>query len=190
MEDIKEKTADEMFDNIGYFANTIKDYAITYYSNSEKIVFYTEVKTVAKYRRDSEELVPITVQELQAINKKCKELRMDEIKKNKVYFAQGDEDYGGIYIAAKTSKEAKSIALGKWVAETVYNPFIELRVTRCWSVKETEYEGELDISQINELGLAWWSCDNCDKEDFEIIDGETYRCKNCSEEFKIPYVNG
>ena len=114
---------------------------------------------------------------------------MDEIKKNKVYFAQGDEDYGGIYVAAKTSKEAKSIALGKWVAETVDNPFIEIRVTRCWSVKETEYEGELDISQINELGLAWWSCDNCDKEDFEIIDDETYKCKNCNEEFKIPYVN-
>ena len=28
-------------------------------------------------------------------------------KKNKVYFAQGDEDYGGAFIAAKTSKEAR-----------------------------------------------------------------------------------
>lgn len=111
------------------------------------------------------------------------------MKKNKVYFAVGDEDYGGIYIGSKNSKEAKKIALRSWVAENVDNPFIELRVTRCWSVKETEYEGELDISQINELGLAWWSCPNCDKEDFKIIDSETYKCKNCNEEFKIPYMN-
>ena len=110
------------------------------------------------------------------------------MNKNKVYFARGDEDYGGIYIGAKTSKEAKQFALGTWVAETVYNPFIEIRVTRCWSVKETEYEGELDVTQINELGLAWWSCPNCDKEDFEIVDSKTYRCKNCEKEFDIPYV--
>lgn len=115
--------------------------------------------------------------------------KADEIRKNKVYFAQGDEDYGGIYIAAKNSKEAKSIALGTWVAETLYNPFIDLRVIRCWSVKEAEYEGELDILQINELGLAWWSCPNCDKEDFEIINNKTYRCKTCNKEFEIPYIN-
>lgn len=113
----------------------------------------------------------------------------EEIKrKNKVYFAVGDEDYGGIYIAAKNSKEAKRIALGTWVSETVYNPFIDLRVTRCWSVKETDYEGELDISQINELGLAWWSCPNCDKENFEIIDSKTYKCNTCNQSFEIPYI--
>lgn len=110
-------------------------------------------------------------------------------KKNKVYEATGDEDYGCIYIAAKNGKEAKSLALGTWVAETVDNPFIEVRVIRCWSVKETEYEGELDISQINELGLTWWGCPNCDKEEFEIINDKTYRCKNCNKEFEIPYVN-
>ena len=111
------------------------------------------------------------------------------MKKNKVYFAIGDEDYGGIYLACKNSKEAKQKALGLWVAETVDNPFIDIRVTRCWSVKETDYEGELDISQINELKLTWWSCPNCDKEDFEIIDAEIYRCKSCNQEFKIPYAN-
>ena len=114
----------------------------------------------------------------------------DENKgKNKVYFAQGDEDYGGIYIAAKTSKEAKNIALSTWVAENVYNPFIEVRVTRCWSVTGTSYEGELDIKQINDLGLAWWSCEECDGEDFEIINGETYKCKKCGKIFDIPYVD-
>lgn len=109
--------------------------------------------------------------------------------KNKVYFAQGDEDYGGVYIAAKTSKEAKKIALSTWVAETVYNPFIEVRVTRCWSVKGTDYEGELDVKQINDVGLAWWCCEECEGEEFEIINGGTYKCKTCGKIFDIPYAD-
>lgn len=107
---------------------------------------------------------------------------------NKVYFAQGDVDYGGIYIAAKTSKEAKQIALGTWVTGCLDNPFIELRVTRCWNVKGTDYYGELDINQINELKLSWWSCANCDNEEFEIVDNEHYKCKNCNYEGEIPYA--
>lgn len=112
----------------------------------------------------------------------------NNIKKNKVYCAEGDPDYGCAYIAAKNGKEAKQIALGLWVAEPLDNPYIELRVTRCWSVKETDYDGELDIKQINELGLAWWDCPNCNKEDFEIIDSDFYKCKNCGGKFSIPYI--
>ena len=118
-----------------------------------------------------------------------KEKIADKNTKNKVYYVQGDPDYGGIYIAAKTSKEAKIIAMGKWVAEYLDNPFVELRVKRCWNVKETEYEGELNISQINELGLTWWDCPNCHKEEFEILNGNEYQCKNCKHIEKIPYVN-
>ena len=40
--------------------------------------------------------------------------------KNKVYCAEGDPDYGCIFIAAKTSKEAKYIAIGSWVAAVSY----------------------------------------------------------------------
>ena len=109
-------------------------------------------------------------------------------KKNKVYFARGDEDYGGTYIAAKTSKEARMIAMNTWVANTVDNPFINVRVTRCWSVKETDYEGELDVKQINNVGLAWWCCEECECEDFEIINGGTYRCKTCGKVAEIPYA--
>ena len=109
-------------------------------------------------------------------------------EKNKVYFAQGDEDYGGIYIAAKTGKVAKMIAMGTWVADHLENPFIQLRVTRCWSVKETEYDGELDIAQINELGLTWWSCPKCDNEEFTIISDYEYQCKNCKHIEAIPYI--
>lgn len=109
--------------------------------------------------------------------------------KNKVYCAEGDPDYGCIYIAAKNGKKAKKYALGTWVAEHLDNPYIQLRVTRKWNVKETDYEGELDIFQINELGLAWWACENCEAEDFEILSGETYKCKKCGKEFKIPYID-
>ncbi len=115
--------------------------------------------------------------------------KADEIKKkNKVYTAEGDPDYGCVYIAAKNGKEAKQIALGTWVAEPLNNPYIELRVLRKWGI-ETEYEGELDIFQINELGLTWWACPNCDKEDFTIISEYEYQCKNCKEVLGIPYVN-
>lgn len=109
-------------------------------------------------------------------------------KKNKVYCAEGDPDYGCVYIAAKTAKEAKQVALRHDVAEHVYNPFIDLRVTRVWSVKETHFEGELDIAQINELGLTWWECPECSGEDFEIIDGWNFKCKKCKNEFEIPYI--
>lgn len=116
--------------------------------------------------------------------------KADDIKKkNKVYCVEGDPDYGCIYIAAKNGREARMTALGTWVADHLDNPFIELRVLRCWSVKETDYEGELNIEQINELGLAWWSCPECDKEEFEIISEYEYQCKNCKGIFGIPYVN-
>jgi len=114
--------------------------------------------------------------------------KVDEIKKNKVYCAEGDPDYGCAYIAAKTAKEAKQIALGCDVAQHLNNPYIELRVTRCWSIKETDFEGELDIEQINQLGLTWWECPECQSEDFDIINGSQYKCKNCGYEGEIPYI--
>lgn len=110
------------------------------------------------------------------------------MKENKVYCAEGDPDYGCIFIAAKTSKEAKIIAMSSWVAEPLDNPYIELRVARCWSIKETNYSGILDIYQINELGLSWWSCPKCDNEKFEILDAETYKCKKCGKINSIPYI--
>ena len=48
-------------------------------------------------------------------------------KKNRVYTATADEDYGCIYIAAKSVKEAKQIALTTWIAETMEN-YIDLKV--------------------------------------------------------------
>ncbi len=108
-------------------------------------------------------------------------------KKNRVYTIEGDPDYGCIYVAAKTSKDAKTFGLNTWVSEHLENPWVEMRVLWRRGI-ETEYEGELNIEQINELGLAWWACPNCDKEDFEILDTYHYKCKNCKNEYEIPYV--
>lgn len=105
---------------------------------------------------------------------------------NKVYCIEGDPDYGCIYIAAKNGKTAKNIGQKTWVAETI-DRYIDLRVKRCWGV-ETKYEGELNIRQINELGLAWWCCEHCKNEEFEIIDKYTYRCMKCGKTGGIPYL--
>lgn len=109
-------------------------------------------------------------------------------KKNRVYSIEGDPDYGCIYVAARTSKDAKTFGFGTWVAEHLDNPFIEMRVLWQRGV-ETDYEGELDIDQINELGLSWWACEKCDKENFEIVDTYHYKCKNCNHIGEIPYID-
>ena len=74
MEDIKEKTADEMMEELGY----VKESDYYYYSNEmaikkKNIKFYKNVKEViveSKLGFSYE----ISMQELQAINKKCLEM--------------------------------------------------------------------------------------------------------------------
>lgn len=86
----------------------------------------------------------------------------------------------------KTENVLKAFGQGTWVAETI-DRYIDLRVIRCWGVK-TKYEGQLNIQQINEIGLAWWCCEHCENEEFEIIDKYTYRCMKCGKTGKIPYL--
>lgn len=106
---------------------------------------------------------------------------------NKIYFANV-YDLGGAYIAAPNIKEAKKIAYSCDVICNEIENYIDLRIH--WvKNKITDYEGELNIKQINELGLTWWGCPNCDEEDFEIIDEFNYRCKKCNQEYEIPYCD-
>jgi hypothetical protein len=85
MEDIKEKTADELFSELGYeivTANYNVEEECIIYGNKDKecIYFSLEDKCIAAY--DEEQLYKcgtmslIPMQELQAINKKCQELRL------------------------------------------------------------------------------------------------------------------
>lgn len=68
--EIKELTADEMFEEIGYNKTIYKD-CIEYRKRINKdvkyITFWIHTKTVENHQE-------INMQELQAINKKCKEL--------------------------------------------------------------------------------------------------------------------
>lgn len=108
-----------------------------------------------------------------------------------IYCAEGDPDYGCVYIAALTSKEARNIAQGTFVAETVCNPYINVRVTLCkYNHSDLiKRPGELCITEINDAGLSWWCCPKCDDDDFTIIDGWHYKCNKCGHEDEIPYVN-
>lgn len=84
MEDIKEKTADEMFEELVYEKiDHPKHKYIVYRSNCgnktiEKITFQKQFHKVEVYFYSKEDycemIKPISMQELQAINKKCKEM--------------------------------------------------------------------------------------------------------------------
>lgn len=106
---------------------------------------------------------------------------------NKVYFATANYDYGGVYIAAKNIKEAKKIALCCKGITDFLEKYIDLEIQWEKGIK-TNFYGELNVKQINELGLAWWICPNCDSESFEILDKDTYKCKKCGYVDEIPYV--
>ena len=70
MEDIKEKTADEMFDELGYEKKKENNKKIIY----RDVEFKEDIEFDLKYKMVFC-LFGIEVQELQAINKKCKELK-------------------------------------------------------------------------------------------------------------------
>lgn len=71
------KTADEMFEELGYKIERkeIKN-EVEYIDNDEKIIYIDKYrKKILCYNLDSENSEELTLQELQAINKKCQELR-------------------------------------------------------------------------------------------------------------------
>lgn len=73
MEDIKEKTADEMFEQLGYkklIGETTEVYKL---SRANKNIYFS--KLIKRIKIDGEYDF-IDMQELQAINKKCQELRL------------------------------------------------------------------------------------------------------------------
>ena len=65
---MKEKTADEMFEELGYMADENK-YKTIYTNRDEDIIFDNEIKTIL-----IENNTGITLAKLQAINKKVGEL--------------------------------------------------------------------------------------------------------------------
>ena len=84
MESIKEKTADEMFEELGYKKIEENDNSILYLSEktlcrTRKIRFWKDIKVIFNDLLEDDKVissVQIGMKELQAINKKCKELRL------------------------------------------------------------------------------------------------------------------
>lgn len=68
--------ADKLFEVVGYKLDWVyKDLILIYHKNNTCIQFDIEHKTFCKFEEsDSCEICDITMQELQAINLKCKEL--------------------------------------------------------------------------------------------------------------------
>lgn len=84
------KTADEMFEELGYEKKYLNTQNIQWYikklfkNNYTQIIFDVIDKTVAA-SNDKNEAINLDMQELQAINKKCKELRLDrKIREEKI----------------------------------------------------------------------------------------------------------
>ena len=77
---MKEKTADEMFDELGYMQSygAINSKNIVFYNKEKEIWFFEEydIDDQTKDFKVIESNKRITMQELKAINKKCEDLRM------------------------------------------------------------------------------------------------------------------
>ena len=74
MEDIKEKTADEIMKELGYEKQNNPGIEIKYIKDFVTIRFWKPDKKIIKQDEENGRYLGITMQELQAINKKCKEL--------------------------------------------------------------------------------------------------------------------
>ncbi len=70
---MKEKTADEMFTLLGYYRCDYLDHVDYYNKKLEKFISFRKNGTFACFNYDDEP-AEITMQELQAINKKVEEL--------------------------------------------------------------------------------------------------------------------
>lgn len=80
MEDIKEKTADEMLNELGYIKDIDVDYGLIRYNKDDKcfirfIMDTEEIETNKISSDGSVWILDINMKLLQAINKKCKELK-------------------------------------------------------------------------------------------------------------------
>ena len=70
----REKSADEMFEELGYKKDNYTEIEILYRKDENHIIrFWKKGKRIIKQNEDGW-YMSITMQELQAINKKCKEL--------------------------------------------------------------------------------------------------------------------
>ena len=111
---------------------------------------------------------------------------------NKIYFAEVDEDYGGVYIAAQNMKEASKMARRHEIICDHLERFTDMKMHLCGGRKAPatiDHEGELSIDQIISAGLAWWGCSGCGGENIKANEGAMkYTCLDCGHTDDIPYL--
>lgn len=133
---MKEKTADEMFENLGYKKRNLdiifsrfleewenEDLAKTFSFNTE----YETIDIIDENRYG------ITMQELQVINKKCKELRLDMIE-------------------TETGKVLNKLAREQFKSKLLAEILMDLQVCKLENLNSKEYIEELkqEIDNIYE----------------------------------------
>ena len=110
---------------------------------------------------------------------------------NKVYAVHEGNYEKWCYIAAENFKKAKKIALFNPLCNFCDNPFIDISGHLCRDKNKkpitTDFSGELEIQQIVDVGLAWWTCEgnegNCESKQFEMSDGGwKWKCRVCGRE--------
>jgi DNA-directed RNA polymerase subunit RPC12/RpoP len=113
---------------------------------------------------------------------------------NKVYFFQESSgDFGGVYVAAENWKKARNLAImDELIADHVWNPITDVEGSLCRKEGKpitTMLEGILSVKHIKEVGCAWWDCENCGSDNFEILNDMEYKCHECESINRIPYIN-
>ena len=130
----KEKTADELFKELGYEKiRNNKDFEV-YRKNDYNIIdFERDDKRVYKSARYDTTSDGITMKELQAINKKCKELRLDMIE-------------------TETGKVLNKLAREQFKSKLLAEILIDLQVCKLENLNPKEYIEELkqEIDNIYE----------------------------------------
>ena len=76
---MEEKSADEMFKELGYEKQNNPELEIKYIKNQFHIIRFWKPEQKVIKQDEQSFYMGISMEELQAINKKCKELRMDKI---------------------------------------------------------------------------------------------------------------
>ena len=160
MEEIKEKTADEMFEELGYMIDENEnEYFIEYRKQKENCCKFIKFDLIDKAFTSFYYIIPdrqsyLTMQELQAINKKYKELRLDMMNKCK-------------YITIRTKNYEKYFYCR-------LNKKIINYTTECIKCVKNEPSKNKGINKVSKKRIT------VTKETYDkVIERDGYKCRLC-----------
>lgn len=132
---MEEKTADEMFEELGYKIDGQETkLEVEYINDDKKIIYFDKYrKVILSYNEYDENTEELTLQDLQAINKKCKELRLDMIE-------------------TETGKVLNKLAREQFKSKLLAEILMDLQVCKLENLNPKEYIEELkqEIDNIYE----------------------------------------